>query len=175
MSPDLIVTVGWYFMIPKRMREIAPLGCIGIHGSLLPKYRGGAPLVWAIINGEKETGLTLFYLEDGVDDGDIIDQKSFPIEEEDTIKDLLVKLEEDSIKVLLNNLPKIEKGNAPRIKQDETIATYVPQRKPEDGEINWEWDSKRIKNFIRAQTKPYPGAFTFMKNKKIIIWDASIE
>lgn len=173
-QPDLLVVIGWYYMIPKKLRDIAPLGCIGIHASLLPKYRGGAPLVWAVINGEKEAGISLFYFDDGVDDGDIIAQISFPIEETDTIKDLLVKVEQSSLQILPENLSRIQNGKASRIVQDHSKATYVPQRKPEDGEIDWGWDKKRIKNFIRAQTKPYPGAFTKIGNKKVIIWDAEI-
>lgn len=174
LAPDLIVVIGWYYMIPKKLREIAPLGCIGIHSSLLPKYRGGAPLVWAMINGEKEAGLSLFYFDDGVDNGDIIDQQSFSIEPEETIRHVLQKVERIALSMIVENIAKIQSGTSARIVQDETQATYVPQRKPEDGLIDWSWDKDRIKNFIRAQTKPYPGAFFIQGDKKIIIWDADI-
>ncbi|RPI15683.1 MAG: methionyl-tRNA formyltransferase [Ignavibacteriae bacterium] len=174
-KPDLILVIGWYYMIPSSIRDIATKGCIGMHGSLLPKYRGGAPLVWAIINGEQETGISMFYLDDGIDDGDIIAQEKITIEPEDTIKTMIDKMTVCSLSLIENYLPRISNGTAPRIKQDNSKATYVPQRKPEDGLINWDWDVKKIKNFIRAQTKPYPGAFTIINEKKVTIWDADIE
>jgi methionyl-tRNA formyltransferase len=173
-KPDFMLAAGWYYMIPRSLRELAPKGCAGMHASLLPKYRGGAPLVWAVINGETETGLTFFYLADGVDDGDIIAQKKFTIEPEDTIKELIDKTTDSSLSIIEEFLPKISDGTAPRIRQDHSKATVVPQRKPEDGLIDWNWDSKKIKDFIRAQTKPYPGAYTVINGKKITIWDAEI-
>ena len=91
LKPDLILVIGWYYMIPDSIMQIPSKGAIGIHASLLPKYRGNAPLVWAIINGEKETGISLFYFDKGVDTGDIIAQKNFSIEDTDTIKDILEK------------------------------------------------------------------------------------
>jgi methionyl-tRNA formyltransferase len=174
MKPDFILVIGWYHMIPKSMRNIALKGCAGIHGSLLPKYRGGAPLVWAMINGEKRTGVTFFYFEDGVDCGNVIDQIAFDIEETDTIKEVLKKATEGSIELVIKNIPLLAAGTAASIKQDESKATLFPQRKPEDGLIDWTWDSQRIKSFIKAQTKPYPGAFTILNGKKIKIWDADI-
>ena len=174
LAPELILVIGWYYMIPNEIRLIASKGCAGMHASLLPKYRGGAPLVWAMINGEGKTGLTFFYLSAGVDDGDIIAQHEIPINETDTIKDILDKVTDSALAITKEYVPLLAQGKAPRIKQDESKATVVPQRKPEDGEIDWSWDAKRIKDFIRAQTKPYPGAFTTINGKKIIIWDADI-
>lgn len=174
-NADLLLVVGWYHKIPKKIVESAPLGCVGIHSSLLPKYRGGAPLVWAIINGEKETGVSLFYFTDEIDAGDIIGQRKFIIEPEDTIREVLKKAEGNGISLIEECLPKISDGTAGRIKQNHQEATIYPQRNPEDGKINWEWDQVRIKNFIRAQTKPYPGAFTIINGRKVIIWDANIE
>jgi methionyl-tRNA formyltransferase len=173
-SPDFLLIAGWYHMIPAAMRALAPKGCAGFHASLLPKYRGGAPLVWSIINGESETGVSFFYLEDRVDSGDIIAQRKFAIEETDTIRELINKTTDASLQMVKEYLPMIAAGTAPRIRQDESIATTVPQRKPEDGLIDWTWDIKRIKNFIRAQTKPYPGAYTIIEGKKITIWNAEI-
>jgi methionyl-tRNA formyltransferase len=175
LSPDLIIVIGWYYMVPKKIREIAPKGCIGIHASLLPKYRGGAPLNWAMINGEKKAGVSLFYLEGGVDDGDLINQKEIIIEPEDDISNIRKKAEIFSVEMLSESLPLIENNTVKPIKQDESKATYVPQRKPEDGLIDWSKSPEEIKNFIRAQTKPYPGAFTIINNKKITIWDADIQ
>lgn len=172
--PDLLLVLGWYYMIPRKVRESAPLGCAGIHASLLPKYRGGAPIPWAIINGETTTGVTFFYMGDGVDNGDIIAQKSFAIEETDNCATVYEKATQASIKILREYLPRIAVGTAPRIPQDQNQATYFPLRRPEDGLIDWSWSAKRIRDFIRAQTKPYPGAFTHFNNKKVVIWDADV-
>lgn len=174
LRPDFICVIGWYYMIPTALRNLAPKGCAGIHASLLPKYRGGAPLVWAIINGEKTTGVTFFHFADGVDNGDIIAQKAFEFDDDATIADLVIKAEQASLAILRECLPRIAAGTAPRLQQNEADATYFPQRSPEDGLIDWTWDAKRIKDFIRAQTKPYPGAFTFIGGKKVTIWDADI-
>ena len=171
-KPDLVVVIGWYHMIPPQM--LSQYVFTGIHASLLPDYSGGAPLVWAIINGEKKTGVTFFYFDEGVDSGDIIAQEEIDIYENDTIKTLYEKAELTGKNILIKYLPLLAVNQAPRIKQDESKRRIFPQRKPSDGEIDWNWESKRIKNFIRAQTKPYPGAFTLINNKKIIIWDADI-
>ncbi|MBI4647022.1 MAG: methionyl-tRNA formyltransferase [Bacteroidia bacterium] len=172
INPDVILVLGWYYMVPKSIRNIARFGAWGIHASLLPNYAGGAPLVWAIINGEKETGVTLFRLDDGVDDGDIISQRKISIKKYDTIQDVYKKAISVSKTMLIESIK-----NADKVKfmpQDKSKIKIYPQRKPEDGKIDWTWDSKRIKNFIRAQTKPYPGAWTIINDKKIIIWDANI-
>jgi len=174
-NPDFILVIGWYYLIPKLMLAAAPKGAAGIHGSLLPKYRGNAPFVWAIINGESETGVSFFYFDNGIDTGDIIAQHVIPIEETDTIKEVLDKAVTASVKTLLENLPKIESGTAERKQQRHEEATYFPKRTPDDGLIDWTWDAKRIRNFIRAQTKPYPGAYTIINGKRIVIWNADIE
>ena len=172
LSPDVILAIGWYYMVPKIIREIPTEGVWGIHASLLPDYAGGAPLVWAMINGEKYTGITLFRMDSGVDDGDIIEQKKIVIEEDDTIKSMLLKVSKFS-KTLINkalNNPKILYKS-----QDKSKIKVHSQRSPKDGKINWSWSKRQIENFVRAQTKPYPGAWTIIENKKIIIWDISIE
>ena len=174
IEPDLILVMGWYYMVPKRIRELAKYGAWGIHASLLPKYAGGAPLVWAIINGEKETGITLFKLGDGVDDGDIIDQKSFPIELEDTIKEVYEKAIEASKGVLAKALSQI-KGIKPSPQSRSHIKIY-PQRRPEDGEIDLKKTALEIYNFVRAQSSPYPGAFIkTVDGKRLVIEKARIE
>lgn len=171
-KPDLLVVIGWYHMIPKQLLEKYTF--TGIHASLLPNYSGGAPLVWAIINGEENTGLTYFYFDQGVDSGDIIAQKEITIDTDDTIKTVYAKVEVEAKNILNEYLPLLADGKAPRIKQDESKRQIYPQRNPADGLIDWTWDNRKIKNFIRAQTKPYPGAFTIINNKKVTIWDADI-
>jgi len=175
LKPDLIIVAGWFHMVPKSIREIAPLGCVGFHASLLPKYRGGAPLVWAMINQEKTSGMTLFYLNDGVDAGDIVGQESFEIMPDDTIASVINKANRCSEILLDKYLPLLAAKKAPRIKQDESQASLYPQRSPEDGLIDWSWPIDKIKAFIKAQTKPYPGAFTEISGKRVRIWDAQIE
>lgn len=175
LHPDLLVVVGWYYMIPASLRALAPLGCVGIHGSLLPKYRGGAPLVWALIEGEQEAGMSLFHFTDGVDDGDIVGQERFPIAPRDTIADLLIKGEAAAEQLIRECIPQMATGTAPRVPQDHAAATTWPQRRPDDGRIDWQWDAARIDRFIRAQTHPYPGAFTDIDGKRVRIWSADIE
>jgi len=176
LKPDLIIVAGWHYLIASNILDMPGLGAIGLHASLLPEYRGGSPLVWQLINGEKNAGISLFYLESdgGVDTGHIIGQESFSIEDDDTIKELLIKSEKSGIALLEKYLPLIEKGISPKIKQDESKATVYRQRVPSDGKINWDDSPTNIRNFIRAQTKPYPGAYTVIDGKKVIIWDADI-
>jgi len=173
-KPDVILVLGWYYMVPKEIREIATYGAWGIHASLLPEYAGGAPLVWAMINGENKTGVTLFQLSNGVDDGDIIDQRPFSISMNETIKEVYKKATIESKKILIKAFDAPEKIEF--TPQDKSKIQVYPQRKPEDGEINLSWSSERIYNFIRAQCSPYPGAFIKTKNgKKLIIEKVRIE
>lgn len=169
---DLILVLGWYYMIPKSTRELAKYGAWGIHASLLPKYAGGAPLNWAIINGEKETGITLFRMEDGVDDGDIIAQRSFRIEQKDTIKQVYEKATIASKIILEKVLSNIE--NIEFIPQDKSKIEIYQQRSPKDGMIDWHQNAQEIYDFIRAQTLPYPCAYSIIKNKTIKIINAVV-
>lgn len=171
IGPDVILVLGWYYMVPKIIRDLAKYGTWGIHASLLPKYAGGAPLVWAIINGERETGVTLFKLDDGVDDGDIIAQKSFSIEFKDTIKEVYQKAIKASKEILIEALNNIDKIKFKP--QDKSKIEVYPQRKPEDGKIDLTKTVMEIYNFIRAQTKPYPGAYTSINGERFTIWNAS--
>ncbi len=168
LKPDIFLVVGWYHMIPNLWREITP--AYGLHASLLPKYKGGAPLVWAMINGEKYTGISLFEMDKGVDSGDILGQEKVKIYENDTIKSLYSKIERSGIKLLRNTIPKLATGTIKRVKQDKNNDKVWPQRSPKDGLINWNNITLDVDRFIRAQTKPYPGAFTIINNTKIRIW-----
>ncbi|MDH7500554.1 MAG: methionyl-tRNA formyltransferase, partial [candidate division NC10 bacterium] len=145
-KPDFMLVVGWYHLVPRVIREIAPAG--GLHASLLPDYSGGAPLVWAIINEEKKTGITLFLLSDGVDNGPIIGQVEVPIHFEDTIAALYERVEEAGLQLLEEHLPRIARGEATYTAQDERRRRIMPQRSPEDGLIDWGWPARRIYNFI---------------------------
>lgn len=170
-QPDAFLVVGWYHMIPKSWRVIAP--AYGLHASLLPKYRGGAPLVWAMINGESHTGITLFQMDDGVDTGPIVRQVAEPIHEQDTIATLYSRIEERGVTLLREALPALADGTA-ELRQQSPPGTHpMPQRSPEDGRIDWQESSQFIDRFIRAQTKPYPGAFTLYNGERIVVWAAN--
>lgn len=172
-KPDLLIVIGWYYLVPPVLRDLARLGAVGIHASLLPRYRGGAPLVWAMINGERETGISLFHFADGVDTGDVIAQRTFAIAFEDDIATVVRKSLSASLDVLREYVPMLAAGTAPRRAQDHSLATLVPQRKPEDGLLNWnDVTALQAYNWVRAQTRPYPGAFTFIGPEKVTLWKA---
>ncbi len=166
---DWLIVAGWYHMIPRSLRDITP--ALGLHASLLPDYAGGAPLVWAIINGEKKTGVTLFRMADGVDDGDILGQREIPILPEDTISTLRDRAERAGAELLRLHLPELRDGRA-CFRPQNLCGTrrIMPQRSPADGRIQWSQSTRRLHDFIRAQTRPYPGAFAFLNGKKVIVW-----
>jgi methionyl-tRNA formyltransferase len=166
--PDLMIAVGWYHKLPRQVLDIAPAA--GMHASLLPDYSGGAPLVWAMINGEACTGITFFLLDEGVDSGPIIGQARTDIFDGDTIATLYERIEDLGLELLAKHLPEIAQGNALYFPQDELRRRIYPQRTPEDGQIDWTCAAETVRNFIRAQTRPYPGAFTHWKGKKLTVW-----
>lgn len=171
-KPNVFVVAGWYHMMPKTWRELAP--AYGLHASLLPDYSGGAPLVWAMINGETKTGITLFQMAEGVDSGPIAGQREEPIRSDDTIATLYARIEEHGIALLHEVLPQLANGTLRLRVQDESQRRFFPQRSPEDGLINWSQDAAVIDRFIRAQTRPYPGAFSTFDGKALYIWRASV-
>lgn len=171
--PDAFVVAGWYHMIPKHWRAMAP--AYGLHASLLPDYSGGAPLVWAIINGENKTGITLFQMSDGVDAGPIVAQVDEPIHVDDNIATLYARIEERGLELLRYALPAMATGALVPHAQDENKRRIFPQRGPEDGLINWDQDAAVVDRFIRAQTRPYPGAFSKLNGSKFTIWVAKVE
>ena len=171
-QPDALFSFYYRKMICDNILTIPPKGAFNLHGSLLPKYRGRVPIHWAIIHGEKETGLTLHFMVKKPDAGDILAQKKVTIEEDDTALSVYQKLVPLTQKILLKTIPQIEKGTFDRTPQNPTFATYFSGRKPEDGKINWNQTNKQIYNLIRAVTHPYPGAFTEWEGKKMIIWKA---
>jgi methionyl-tRNA formyltransferase len=170
-KPDAFLVAGWYHMIPKRWRDLAPT--FGLHASLLPDYSGGAPLVWAMINGETRTGITLFQMNDGVDSGPIAGQREEPIHPDDTIGTLYARIEQQGLILIRETLPQIASGSLRLIPQDENRRRQVPQRSPADGKIDWNQSARVIERFIRAQTRPYPGAFTTLEGKPMHIWAAT--
>jgi methionyl-tRNA formyltransferase len=171
--PDLVVVCGWYWKIPAELLAKVPGGFVGLHASLLPRYRGHAPLVWTLYNGDSEGGLSLFYLEPGLDTGDILAQKKFPLGPEATIAEALALAESHAEEALQDTYRLLLEGRAPRRPQDQSQATFCSQRKPEDGLVDWKLPAAAVHNAIRAQTHPYPGAFTLWQGRKLYLWKAT--
>lgn len=168
-TTDLIISAGFSELIPAGIIQKQRVGIINIHQSFLPGYRGRHPLNWAIINGEKLTGVTIHHVNEKFDDGKIILQERVPIFDDDNIMDVYYRTVEKG-KLMLEKLFNII-GTDEFIgyEQDSAKATYFPPRKPSDGEINWNEPAQKIRNLIRALSYPYPGAYFFFKGKKIII------
>jgi methionyl-tRNA formyltransferase len=177
-NPDVIFVVGWRYKITKEQYSIPPKGTIVFHDSLLPKYRGFAPMNWAIINGETKTGATMFYIADEIDNGDIIAQKSINITEEDDVKTLDGKITQLYLMLLEGNLFRVESINilTGRIgkPQNHSEATYCCKRIPEDGLIDWNKSAAKIHNLIRGLTYPYPCAYSYLNGQKIMILKSTL-
>jgi methionyl-tRNA formyltransferase len=163
------MSFGYRKMIKDHVINNARIAALGTHFSPLPRYRGFAPLNWVLINGEKETAVNLFYLDKKVDNGNIIASRKVKIEYRDNIKTLYDKCIYEFSIMMKETIPNLEKNDFISKPQDESKATYTCARNPEDGLIDWSWDSRRIYNFVRALTPPFPGAYTLLNGKKIII------
>lgn len=166
---DLLFSINYLFIIEKELIEYPKLFALNIHGSLLPKYRGRTPHVWAIINGEIKTGITVHRIDDGVDTGDILLQKEIEINNTETGADILEKFNAEYPYLINESLSVILKNKFQFTRQNNSEATYYGKRTPNDGEINWNWSKERIYNWVRAQANPYPGSFSFYNNDKLVI------
>lgn len=171
--PDLIVTAAYGQILPRELLEIPTRGCVNVHASLLPRYRGAAPIQWAIINGEKETGVTTFFMDEGMDTGDLILQRSMPITRDDSFGSLHDKLSHLGAEVLLETLRLIGKGEAPRVPQDHSKATYAPRITDQMAKISWDEEGDRLVNLFRG-LDPFPGAYTFWRNRRLKIFRGSL-
>jgi len=174
MQPDFVFCIGWPGILKRELLEIPSKGCIGLHPTLLPERRGGAPINWCIIDGLSRSAVTLLYLDEGLDSGDIIVQREFEIALEDTAKTILQKITNVAVQLMKEHYPLLVEGKAPRKLQDHSKATYTRRRRPEDGFIDWKRTSFSIYNWIRALTLPFPGAFTYWKGKKVLIWESEL-
>lgn len=170
MAPDVIFSFYYRHMLSQQLLDIPRFGAVNMHGSLLPHYRGRCPVNWQIINGETRGGVTLHYMVRKADAGDIIAQQSVPIGPDDTALDVFQKLEPAAESLLDEYLAGILNGNAPRYPQNIDMGSYCGGRKPEDGKIDWSHSAREIHNLVRAVTTPYPGAFTFHNESKVMIW-----
>ncbi len=175
LQPDFLFSFYYRKLLCPEILASASRGTFNLHGSLLPTYRGRAPVNWAILRGETETGITLHHMVAEADAGDIVAQHSVPITDQDTALTVFRKLEAEAMKLLDLYLPQIKKGTAPRHVQDHSQATVFGKRRPSDGYINWHQSAGQIHNLIRAVTHPYPGAFTSLAGHTLYIWKAKLQ
>lgn len=166
MGPDVIVVAAYGQILPREVLELPKFGCVNIHASLLPAYRGAAPINWAIINGETRTGITIMQMDEGLDTGGILAQKSIPIGPRDTAGDLTEKLSELGSRLLADTLSRIESGGLTAVPQDNSKASMAPLLKKEDGLIDWTMGAREIHNRVRGLF-PWPGAYGFLDGKLI--------
>lgn len=169
LKPDLFVTVAYGRILPQDILELPPMGCINVHGSLLPKYRGAAPIQWAVINGEKKTGITTMYTDVGMDTGDMLIKREMEIPVDMTAGELHDCLSIVGAEVLKETLEVLKKGDLKREKQPEGEATYAPMMKKETGAIDWTKSAWEIHNLVRG-TNPWPGAYAQYCGAKLKVW-----
>ena len=173
LKPDLIITAAYGQIVPQAVLDIPRLGCINVHASLLPLYRGGAPVHQAIIDGQEKTGVTIMYMVKKMDAGDMIAQKETPILEEDTVGILYDRLSDLGAKLLKETLPDILKRTNQRIPQDENLVTYAPTLSREDERLDWNMSARQVYNKVRG-TNPWPGSYTTYQGKTVKIWAGQV-
>jgi UDP-4-amino-4-deoxy-L-arabinose formyltransferase/UDP-glucuronic acid dehydrogenase (UDP-4-keto-hexauronic acid decarboxylating) len=170
LAPDILFSFYYREMVGSAILEIPPAGCLNLHGSLLPRYRGRCPINWVLVNGETETGVTLHHMTPRPDDGDIVGQRPIAISGDDTALTLHRKAAEAAVVLLADLLPRIVDGTAPRQPQDKSLATTFGGRTPKDGEIDWTRPASTVRDLVRAVTRPYPGAFSHIGNRMCLFW-----
>ncbi len=173
-APDVVFVTGWTRLVSSEIINIPKYGCIGMHASLLPRYRGRAPVNWAIINNERVTGNSTILLDDGVDTGKVLAQQSIVISTADTCGTLYDKVAWAGRKMIGEILQSLSASEIPGIPQDEREATVMPKRTPDDGIIDWSRSALELFNWVRALTHPYPGAFTFLQEGRLFIWEVRV-
>ena len=174
LKPAVIYSFSYRHLISENVLALAPLGAFNLHPSLLPAYRGRAPVNWVLVNGERETGVTLHHMVARADAGDIVGQREIAIDDSDTGLTLYRKLVPLGVKLITEMHAKIVAGTAPRRKMDLSKGSYFGRRRPGDGRIAWRWPARRIFNLVRAVTHPYPGAFCFVGGRKLMICEARV-
>src|SRR5882724_4998062 len=169
ISPDACVVVAYGKILPAWMLAIPRLGCINVHASLLPKYRGAAPINWALAKGERETGVTIMQMDVGMDTGPMLTQRSIRIADDETAPQLSVRLAQLGAELLSETLPRVERGEIAPLTQDDRDASYAPMLKREDGSIDWRMRAREIANRVRA-FQPWPGTYNSFRGGRLIIW-----
>ncbi len=174
-APDLLVVMGWSEILPDRLLQIPAIGTVGTHAAMLPHNRGSAPINWALIRGETSAGNSMMWLNAQVDEGDIIDQMPFDITPYDTCKTLYDKVAQTNEAMLCRLVEQLEAGTVPaRTLENATEEPLLPRRRPADGLLRWDTPAQAVYDFIRALTRPYPGAFTTLAGRKLFVWRASL-
>jgi len=175
LRPDLMVVTGWTRLLSAELLSVPLRGVIGFHASLLPRYRGRAPVNWAILRGEPVTGNTMMYLNAGTDTGDIIDQQTVQITPDDTCATVYARVGDAGAEMLRRHLPALLDGTAPRRPQDHGDGSLLPKRTPEMGITDWNRPARSVHDWIRALTSPYPGAFSFIAGRKLMLWASAVD
>lgn len=170
LRPRAFFSLYYRDILGAPLLAIPARGGVNLHGSLLPRYRGRAPVNWQLLHGERESGVTLHYMVKKPDAGDIVDQEAFPIGPQDTPTDVYRRLLPAAERVLERGAVAVMEGSAPRIQQLESKATTFGRRRPEDGQVDWRLCAEDVRNLVRAVTKPYPGAFTFADGTRVVVW-----
>ncbi len=173
LKPDLIVTAAYGRILPKSVLDVPKSGCINVHASLLPKYRGAAPIQWAIINGDSATGITTMFMDEGMDTGDILLKREVAIDDDMNSQELFDRLKELGARVLIETLEALEKGTLTRTPQDDSKAVYVPMMTKEMGLIDWSKSALEIHNLVRG-ANPWPGAYTFYRETRMKVWKTTL-
>ncbi len=172
-APDLAVVVAYGKILPKELLETPPRGCVNVHGSLLPRWRGAAPIQWAVLAGDEKSGVTTMQMDEGMDTGDMLLTREVTLAADETAGSLFAKLAPVGAELLLETLDRIEKGNCPRTKQDESKATHARMLEKDDGRIDWSRPAREIDRHVRGMT-PWPGAFTHAGGKLLKVHRVSV-
>ncbi len=174
-KPDLLWITDYRYLLEKSILDLAPLGAVNLHPSLLPKYRGRAPINWALLRGENRLGLTAHFVDEGMDTGDLIAQLEYTITDDQDVGDCLRILYPLYGQLTREVLGYFRAGRVPTIPQNHAEATEYPRRRPEDGFIDWSRSAHEVRNLVRAVAAPYPGAFTTFQGSKVVLWKARTE
>ena len=175
LAPDYIFSFYYRYMIPAQILACAKIAALNMHGSLLPKYRGRAPVNWAILHGETQTGATLHIMEAKPDAGDIVGQSAVSIGPDETATDIFAKVSDAAVNVIKEILPSLTQGKVPRKPNDLENGSYFGGRKPSDGQIHWNQNATQVHNLVRAVAPPYPGAFTDHQGKTMVVARTSLK
>ena len=170
LKADFLFSVYYRHLLKKPLLDLPSQGALNLHGSLLPRYRGRCPVNWVLINGESETGVSLHYMEEKPDKGDLVGQERVPITPDDTALTLFARMTVAAGALMRKSYPLLRAGQAPRRPQDQSRASYFGGRRSADGLISWDKSAVEVYNLVRAVTHPYPGAFTFYQGRKLFIW-----
>lgn len=171
LKPDVMVVVAFGQILTKEVLMIPPMGCVNVHASLLPKYRGAAPIQWAIIDGEKETGVTTMMMDEGIDTGDMLEKTVIPVADDETGDSLHAKLSEAGAKLIVSTLKKLQDGTAVRTPQSDEGTCYAKMLKKDMGDIDWTMDAAAIERLVRGLNS-WPGTYTSWNGKTLKIWKA---